>query len=319
MSIRSSDAISVARVICIIFMSYVHLHFAEIPDNNLRFFREVIADTLGRSSVPLLSIISGYLMVGFFAKRTFANAVGQRARTLIVPMLIWNSAAILLWGWDGINDLIPITENSKLIYLTFLRDIFVMSAITPVLAWLARNNLSVLISSALLIYLIDFSTVFILRPQILFFYSIGVIIAIYPIKLADSWKVFSICALIAMSVSSVIWPSMNDSHLFDAILKRPIASLGFWAISITLAKNLPSLARLDIYAFPFFLCHGIIFNVFGSQYYHSGILQYPSIYLWLWLITPPLCFLIVSLTWPSARRVKGFINRIRMHHQAPPL
>lgn len=55
-------------------MIYVHLHFANNPDNYAAYLADsVIVDVLGRSSVPLLSVISGFLMISFFAKGLFTQ------------------------------------------------------------------------------------------------------------------------------------------------------------------------------------------------------------------------------------------------------
>lgn len=94
----NSDAVRCARVLCIVFMSYVHLHFDIDPNAEFPLVDALFVETLGRSSVPLLSVISGYFMVGFFQRRQYFEAIIQRAKTLILPMVIWNTIAVLLLG-----------------------------------------------------------------------------------------------------------------------------------------------------------------------------------------------------------------------------
>jgi hypothetical protein len=70
MSPVSSDAIRIARVLCIVCMAYVHMRQ---PNVDFPIVWAVVVDTLGRASVPLLSVISGYLMVPFFSRRTWGK------------------------------------------------------------------------------------------------------------------------------------------------------------------------------------------------------------------------------------------------------
>ena len=73
---RRSDAISIARVICILGVVYVHAwtglngHDLEIargtPQENLRW---LLMEIFGRSAVPLLGVISGWLVGGSSSAR----------------------------------------------------------------------------------------------------------------------------------------------------------------------------------------------------------------------------------------------------------
>ena len=306
MSRKYSDAIRISRFLCILFMSYVHLHFFDLPGADFPIVEEVLVDTLGRSSVPLLSVISGYLMVSYFTKRPYLTAIRHRARSIIVPMIIWNGIAILIWGWTDINDLIALTGNSKLIYLTFLRDIFVMSIMTPLLLLLARRAPALLLGGASLIYVFDVNTIIILRPQILFFYVVGVLISLYPVTLRTEHSLAAVIILVLISTASALWPEFNDSHLFDAIVKRPVTALAFWSIALAVADRLPSLAALDRYVFPFFLAHGLIFWIAGAAYYRLSFLHSPTLYLFIWLMTPLLSFAgvaVLLIGWTRVRRV----------------
>ncbi|WP_265501162.1 acyltransferase family protein [Paracoccus beibuensis] len=299
-----SDAIRISRVFCILFMSYVHLHILEPAGAEHDALTEIVSDTLGRSSVPLLSVISGYLMVSFFSRRSYLDALGKRFRSLIVPMIIWNGIAIALWGGSGINDLLALTGSSKLIYLTFLRDIFVMSALTPLLLGAARRSPLLLMGAITTIYLADLKTVLILRPQIVFFYTAGVLLHVCPIPLRRNWAGPAIAALALISVASAVWPTMNDSHYFDALIKRPAASLGFWALAMVSGRHLPALARLDRHAFPFFLSHGVLFHILGALYHRAEVLHFPAAYLILWLSAPWICFLVAAATSCALERAR---------------
>lgn len=258
-----------------------------------------MVDTLGRSSVPLLSAISGYLIVSMLSRHDYRVVISRRARALLVPMVIWNIIAVGLWGGrDPVNDIFALTSTSKLVYLTFLRDLFVISALTPVFVWLCRRQPAVFIAIVLVYYLANISTLVVLRPQIVFFYCVGIWVALWPVAMPKGWKVPAIAALLALLIGTAAMPWLAKSELFDLAIRRPVTSLGFWAISILLATRIPGLTRLEPFAFPFFLSHGILFAVVGSLYSKLGTLHTPELYLALWLFTPFACFAAVAAFWP---------------------
>ncbi|TDX32631.1 hypothetical protein [Rhodovulum visakhapatnamense] len=115
-------------------MSYVHLHVFTRPGAGFRVVDIILVDTFGRSSVPLLSTLSGYFMVSFFAKRSYVAAALVRARAAsadgdLEPCRLC-PARLHLSPRDA---LLAATDQSKLVYPSFLRDLFVMSPLTPLL------------------------------------------------------------------------------------------------------------------------------------------------------------------------------------------
>ena len=60
----ASNAIKLARFLCICFMCFVHIYGqGYITSLGLQSAATVLIEVLGRASVPLLSAISGYLAV----------------------------------------------------------------------------------------------------------------------------------------------------------------------------------------------------------------------------------------------------------------
>src|SRR3546814_10754916 len=50
-------------------------------------------ELLGRSAVPLLGMISGWLVAGSASHRTYGALIGGKTRTILLPMLLWNLLA----------------------------------------------------------------------------------------------------------------------------------------------------------------------------------------------------------------------------------
>src|SRR3546814_9585607 len=51
-------------------------------------FRWVLMELLGRSAVPLLGMISGWLVAGSASHRTYGAFIGGKTRTILLPMLL---------------------------------------------------------------------------------------------------------------------------------------------------------------------------------------------------------------------------------------
>lgn len=98
---RGTQAIEAARIACILSMSYVHLHFFPLEGTDSLAFRvrdALLVDLLGRSSVPLLSAISGFLIVSSLARKPYMAFVRGKAASLLLPMVLWNGIALALFG-----------------------------------------------------------------------------------------------------------------------------------------------------------------------------------------------------------------------------
>src|SRR3546814_3277650 len=82
---RLSTAIAVARVLCIFEVVYVHAWTGldggrlTLADSSTQgVFRWVLMELLGRSAVPLLGMISGWLVAGSASHRTYGAFIGGK-------------------------------------------------------------------------------------------------------------------------------------------------------------------------------------------------------------------------------------------------
>lgn len=286
-----SDAVRISRVICIFFMSYVHLHFFVLPGAEFPILEPLLVQTLGRSSVPLLSAISGYLIVGYFEKRRYLSAVQSRLRTLILPMAFWNLVAVATLGSeDFLNDIFALTRISKYEHLTFLRDIFALALVTPVLIYLSRKVPVLLLVAAIAYFLADWSNLFVLRPQIAFFYTIGVLLRERPQSPHPAVSVLSLALFAWVAAIELQRHPIINVEYFEH-LSRLVAAFTFWNAALILAEAANWLKKLDRAAFPYFLSHVFLFQAVGSLLAHSPVSQNILVYKTTWVITPFVCYL----------------------------
>src|SRR3546814_2161390 len=68
-------------------------------------------ELLGRSAVPLLGMISGWLVAGSASHRTYGAFIGGKTRTILLPMLLWNLLALLIISGGAYAEFLKRSEE----------------------------------------------------------------------------------------------------------------------------------------------------------------------------------------------------------------
>lgn len=314
LSQQSSNAISVARVVCIFFMTYVHLHFFEFPaaqTNTFAAIRAILVDFLGRSSVPLLSVVSGFLIVRSIAQHGAGQIVRRRAWMLLLPMVLWNLIWVAAKGptqqpataWVLVNDILALTREPALIYLGFLRDVFVLSLLAPLLVRALAVAPWPVFAAAAVIYVFDLGNLVVLRPQILFFFVIGMLMAVRSGGMwqPQRWAAIAIAAafvLLAVLEGASIWhpalAQIADDRMFDTLLRRPVVAAFAWVLCLWLSGLVLGrwLRGNSDAVFLFFLSHGITFYAIGVVLARIPLFHNVLPYTVAWVLAPVLALAV---------------------------
>lgn len=152
---QTSRTIQIARVLCILSVVYMHAppYLYKTPSilwsdaASLFLVREIF----GRTSVALLSIISGFLCVRLGQGKS-TSALGRlqkKVTTLIVPLAIWNTLTFIKMFFDTGYELPALTALPRMILAFdgfpletptyFLRDLFVCNLFIAPMVWVVRR------------------------------------------------------------------------------------------------------------------------------------------------------------------------------------
>jgi fucose 4-O-acetylase-like acetyltransferase len=296
---RLSTAIAIARLIGIMGIVYVHAwtgrtaeELAAVAFSWQAVLRTVLGEVFGRSAVPLLGMISGWLVVSTATRQRYAAFLIGKARTILLPMLLWNVIAILLVGaaatfgdlkaptptsigWT-LNELVPLVQaNDVNVQMPFLRDLFVCMMLAPVLvrastAWLA------LVASIVVVWSVSGVHVpLLLRPHILLFFTAGIAARRFGVaERVAGWPV-ALCALpFVVLITPRLWTALLGNAFFDAhphvmaafdIVFRLASAVLFWRLAWGLAgSNLADRLRgIEHYGFLAFCDHLVLLWLFG--------------------------------------------------------
>jgi hypothetical protein len=334
---RRSDAIAIARVICILGVVYVHAWTGQngaaldalrgTPQENLRW---VLMEIFGRSAVPLLGLISGWLVAGSDRARHWPGHVQRKARTILLPMILWNGLAILLvsgaalYGslsapvpaslWWVVQEVLIISRNPDInVQMPFLRDLFLCMVAAPLLVRSPGWGLWLVVGAAAAAHVAGLGPPVLMRASILCFFTLGILArhggwerraialplaaALLPFLLLIGLQLY-----VTVALADVLAPAARNA--IDLAV-RIAASLAFWRLAWALAGSgaRALLLRIEPYAFFLFCAHLILIWLFGpligQAFGRLGSPLYP-VYL---LIQPLLVLGAVILVATALRRI----------------
>ena len=299
-----SDAIDIARLICILGVVYVHawagVGIAEIHALPLQpgtFLFWTLGEGFARSSVPLLSVISGWLVGSSVRQRSYGRFVLNKAVSLVAPMAAWNLIAVLFVGLAVlsigfeaefqpigmalVNEVLHLTAPAKFnVQNVFLRDVFICMLAAPLLVRLDSRLLWVIAVATAVWAVAGWDLYVLLRPQILLFFLFGILARrsdfvqkLDTVPKAPVLLVFTGMASIRVAIA--IWGQeyqATHAHLillFDNVF-RMVAAISFWWAAARLARSrfAPLLLRLAPYSFLLFCSHVIVLRAIGPVIGH---------------------------------------------------
>lgn len=321
-----SERIKIARVICILMVVYVHIppNLMTLTDEffHHNFLFQTLSYSVGRTSVALLSIVSGYLLAN--SSKRFLDQVGLKIQAIIVPMIIWNVVAVMAiflvtgalpFGGikDGINKIFAITNFPAAGQLYFLRDIFVCFLISP-LVFLLFERLGKRAFFILLAFLVGNSLLnvdgfLLINSHILLFFVIGIafssrfkFLSLTSINsLKNTLFPFSLLFLFGTTITPLFidpsfWHLDEGKFALNALvlIARFPAALMFWyltetILSMGLLRTL--LLRYEPVIFVVFCCHLLVIRLIWSVMSSSGITIGSVYHIALYFAAP-----LISLT-----------------------
>ena len=353
------EAIGIARVLCILGIVYVHAwtgldgeQLAKLDSTHQGILRWVLIEMVGRSAVPLLGAISGWLSGPSARKRTYGAFVRVKARTILAPMLLWNLIAMALvcgfahWGrlaapipasiGEALDWIGCVTQPNPInVQISFLRDLFLCMCAVPLFArlgdrWLwAAWVLALLWSASGLVFPL------LLRPPILLFFLTGMLarrrgtaerIARWPL-----WACLLPYLLIAPAkiAGSSFYDDWLKSHVAAAdAIDLPIrfaAALALWRIALALAPRRfgRAIVGIERYAFLLFCCHLVLIWLIGPLIGHAigamGTPFYPAFLLVQPLLALGGTILVGRALEAISRPAAGLLSGGRLAEPRPPL
>ena len=241
------DIIRQLRLSMIVLVTFAHSYGKVADDysllfsefNTYEFLKLLVSQTLVKVAVPGFFIISGYL---FFANvsewnlAVYKQKMLRRVKTLLLPYLIWNllmaiklktfswsmfwayiSKAGMQTDWLGCENWMTAPANMP---LWFLRDLMVVSLLTPIIYVVLRRWGRVVIPLLTLIYLSGIGAFAVpgLSMYAVYFFSLGAFLAIRKQDLVETMLRFETPAYISASLLAVAMVCTYHTAVFSSLM-----------------------------------------------------------------------------------------------------
>ena len=213
-SISLYDVIRQLRFPMIVLVTFPH-SYGEVTEgfsllisewNTYGFLKLLVSQTLVKVSVPVFFIMSGFLFFANVEKwslNVYKSKIIRRMKTLLIPYLIWNllmavKLKTISWNifwifwcpagiqtdWFGQEQWMTAPANMP---LWFLRDLIVVSLLTPIIYILVRKFGSWLMALLTILYLSGICA-FIpgLSAYAVYFFTFGAFFSIRKMNLIES-------------------------------------------------------------------------------------------------------------------------------------
>lgn len=301
-----SQVIRLARPLLILFICLAHTPYISgylsehsQPLDIASLFPVILKDFFARGGVPILSVISGYLVVHSFKKYTYVDFLRNKFTRLMVPFMVWNAIALALMviaapfvggeTFNGVMDYISAIFGFQRLPINpptyFLRDLFLMMVLAPLIHVLCKKIWVLL--TAVVVYIFIFwnqpgITFYIdgtaipltFRADSILFFTLGYFLALHNIQIPRFSGYNSIASFILITVigvfTSMLLTATNPSGGIYVIGRALIGALFvliapaiFWGL-LAIRSNIFGrlLERLSPYSFTLFLTHILSAQVF---------------------------------------------------------
>lgn len=336
-----SDRIAMVRFIMIAGVVFVHaaadVQITETGGGLFDYLQDFFNFAVFRATVPLLAMASGYLLFAARADLSPVTLWMKKARTLVLPFLVFNSGAIALFfllqqrfpqatmyldllhasRYQWINAFFSVMETPFNYPLYFVRDLLVLMLLAPLFGWLLRHMPLVGLAIVAGIFYFDYDRYLVMRGTSAIMFYIGGLLAVKKVDLLklDDQRLPLLLLFVAICVAITVL--RIDNINYAAIPGPFLVWPAFKYLAGTRVGQLAS--KYAKYSFFIFMAHAPLLHIARLLYMHYLSDDIP--YGVFWLVAPPAIvaglILVYDRAMRAAPRVFGLIIGGRGGKPAP--
>lgn len=294
--------------------------------SNLSFF---LSRVISHIAVPLFGLISGYLYFnnlkknGGFTWEMYINKTKSRCKSLLVPYLFWNTALLLIYAVgqailpdltggsrkliadytviDYLNSYWAIDDGCPMCFqLWFIRDLFVVSLLSPVIFYAIKYCGKLLILLIVLAFLAGLNIpIPTLESSVISFFVIGAFLSIKKIPLVFNdnilWLYLGYSVLVIATM--VLYNFSNTENSLPLNLARKCSVI----IGVVIMPNVVSKMfkskhyLLGNSSFFLYATHAFVLSVFLRLTLKVVIFQSDIVLTTIYMAIPAITILIITV------------------------
>jgi succinoglycan biosynthesis protein ExoH len=242
------------------------------------YFVSFLQNGVFMAGVPVLTVISGFLLFSGGSDLRYASLLKKKARSLLVPFMVFNIGHIGLqlllrlatgkWlgedlfaqGLEGwMNSLFSLRKAPENDPLNFLRELIVLAVLSPIFGFMIRRAPAMGFAAVSLFFLTNSDGYLMNRSDMAVEFYVGGLAAVYTwnLKSLDKFAYPALFVLLAASAAVAIFQISNVTwlRLMAPILVWPAASC---LVNTRLGKWF---ACLSVYSFFLYLTHAPLMRI----------------------------------------------------------
>lgn len=260
-----------------------------------------------RATVPVLTVISGFLLFNAALDQAPAKLFRKKARTILLPFLVFNlpllplvlagqlyaglKTSSPLWPFEPMTWLdaaFGLTASPVNYPLNFLRDLLVLILLAPLFGWLLRRFAWPGLVLVTVVFMSNLDGQFLLRDVMAVLFYIGGMAAVrgWNLRMFDRYALACLLLFLLACAAIVYFRVANTTYL------RLAAPFLIWPATVLLASGQAGrwLAGMSKYSFFLFLAHAPVLMLTWILYQRFGAaIPYPV----YWVMAPLLVTAIV--------------------------
>jgi succinoglycan biosynthesis protein ExoH len=260
-----------------------------------------------RATVPVLTVISGFLLFNAALDQAPAKLFRKKARTILLPFLVFNlpllplvlagqlyaglKTSSPLWPFEPMTWLdaaFGLTASPVNYPLNFLRDLLVLILLAPLFGWLLRRFAWPGLVLVTAVFMFNLDGQFLLRDVMAVLFYIGGMAAVrgWNLRMFDRYALACLLLFLLACAAIVYFRVANTTYL------RLAAPFLIWPATVLLASGQAGrwLAGMSKYSFFLFLAHAPVLMLTWILYQRFGAaIPYPV----YWVMAPVLVTAIV--------------------------
>ncbi|MGF6271994.1 succinoglycan biosynthesis protein ExoH [Massilia sp. UYP11] len=300
------DRIALLRFVMIFGVIMLHtpqyVPMVEVGDGWFDAVKAFFQLAVFRASVPVLTVISGFLLFGAALDRAPARLFNKKARTILLPFLCFSLPLVplalgaqvfagiemsaQLWPFEPmawLNAALGLTASPVNYPLNFLRDLLALILLAPLFGWLLRNYAWPGLVLVSVVFFNNYDGALVLRDLMAVLFYVGGMAAVrgWNLRLLDRHALLCLVLFVLACAAIVHFRVANTTYL------RLVAPFLIWPATAWLVGTRlgPWLVGMSKYSFFMFLAHApvllltwLLYNRYGSA------LPYPV----YWVMAPVL-------------------------------
>ena len=312
-----SQRISIVRYLMIVGVVFLHVPpyvpLSEMSSDFFSFVKALFSNAIFRSTTPVLTCISGYILYSVSLDRKYRSLVVNKTRSLLVPLILWNVPLVFVLYFvqkyrlldqsfstkiypiaifSSVNAIVGFNGSPLNYPLNFIRDLYVITLLAPIFGYLLRRIPFIGLVFISLFFLGDLDGDLVLRNSMPVNFYIGGMAALahWDLRFFDRYALPLIICFLALSIAIVVFriPYIYFFSIISPFLIWPI----FSKIPYTLiGEKIIGLSKVSFFVF---LSHGPI--LFAISVLFSKFVGNLSTFTF-WLMAPILTILIAHISY----------------------